>query len=220
MTSRPTRFALLLLALLPLAAWAAKPVALPKGPAPVVDVDYVVIDGGRPYAPVKGKIEVAEVFSYACDHCAHFEAVLGPWKAKLPADVAFAPVAAPMGDRWMPYARAFFAAQALGLADRTHEAVFRALHVDGTLPLNAPTAEEIAGFYAGHGASAPRFLAAMASPAVEAQLGHARDFMIRSGVEGTPTLIVNGKYRVIGRPADRLRIVDHLIARERAAKRR
>ncbi len=220
MTPRLTRFVLLLIALLPLAALAAKPAALPKGPAPVVDVDYVVIDGGRPYAPVKGKIEVAEVFSYTCGHCADFETVLRPWKAKLAADVTFAPVAAPMGGRWMPYARAFFAAQTLGLVDKTHEAMFRALHVDGTLPLNRPTTEEIASFYAGHGASAPRFVAAMASPAVEAKLQRARDFMVRSGVDETPALIVNGKYWVIGRPSDRLRIVDHLIARERAAKRR
>jgi thiol:disulfide interchange protein DsbA len=98
--------------------------------------------------------------------------------------------------------------------------MFRALHVDGTLPLTQPTPEEIAGFYARYGADPRRFVAAMASPAIDEQIGHAREFMIRSGVEGTPTIVVNGKYRVLGPPAEVLRIVDHLVARERAAKRR
>ncbi|MGH8077989.1 MAG: DsbA family protein, partial [Lysobacter sp.] len=101
-----------------------------------------------------------------------------------------------------------------------HEAMFRALHVDGTLPLSRPTPEEIAAFYAGHGADAQRFVAAMASPEIEAQLTRARDFMIRSGVESTPSIVVNGKYLVIGHSSDMLRIADHLVARERAAKRR
>lgn len=223
MTSRPalTRYLLLLTALLPLAALAARPIAPPQGPAPVVDVDYVVIEGGRPYAPAKDRIEVVEVFGYTCPHCAHFEPVLGAWKARLPADVTFTPLAAPMGGHWIPYARAFFAAQSMGLAGKTHEAMFNALHVDGTLPLSKPTPEEIAGFYARHGADAQRFVATMASPAIDAQLQQAREFMIRSGVAGTPSIVVNGKYRVIGSSfEDMLRITDHLVARERAAKRR
>jgi len=223
MTSRPalTRYLLLLTALLPLAALAASPAALPKGPAPVADVDYTVIDGGQPYAPAKGRIEVVEVFGYTCPHCAHFEPVIRAWEAKLPADVTFTRLAAPMGGHWIPYARAFFAAQSMGLAGKTHEAMFNALHVDGTLPLSKPTAEEIAGFYARHGADAQRFVATMASPAIDARLQQAREFMIRSGIAGTPSIVVNGKYRVIGTSfEDMLRITDHLIARERAAKRR
>ncbi len=223
MTSCPslTRFVLLLTVLLPLTALAARPTALPAGPAPVADVDYSVIDGGQPYAPAKGKIEVLEVFGYTCPHCAHFEPVLSAWKARLPADVRFTPLAAPMGGHWIPYARAFFAAQSIGLAGKTHAAMFRALHVDGSLPLSRPTPEEIASFYAGHGADAQRFVATMASPAIDAQLKQAREFMVRSGVAGTPTIVVNGKYRVIGSSfEDMLRITDHLVARERAAKRR
>jgi predicted DsbA family dithiol-disulfide isomerase len=47
-----------------------------------------------------------------------------------------------------------------------------------------------------------------------------RDFLdgVRSGVNATPTMIVNGKYRVTGRSfEDILRITNQLIAQERAA---
>ena len=46
----------------------------------------------------------------------------------------------------------------------------------------------------------------------------AKNFAQRAGVEGTPTLIVNGKYKVTGTSfEDMLRIASGLIAKERAA---
>lgn len=212
-------FTMLLLAALPLALAAAPATKAPAGPVPVAGVDYVEIADGRAYAPVPGKIEVVEAFGYTCGHCANFEPRLSAWVAKLPADVQFTAVAAPFGGLWIPYAKAYYAAQSLGLAHKTHAAVFRALHDQRSLPLSRPTPEEIAAFYAGHGADPQRFIAAMASPAVEAQLERARAFLRHSGIEGTPTLIVNGKYRVTGGNGadDVLRIAEHLIARERAA---
>jgi thiol:disulfide interchange protein DsbA len=42
--------------------------------------------------------------------------------------------------------------------------------------------------------------------------------MTRSGVQGTPTLVIDGKYRVLGKSYDdMLRIANQLIAQERAA---
>lgn len=203
------RLSLLLALLLPFATLAAPP-------APVEGVDYEVIAGGAPYEPGGRQIEVAEVFGYTCSHCAHFEPAVQAWKAKLPRDVKFVPVAAPFGGHWRPFARAWFAARALGVAERSHEAVFRALHEDGTLPRN-PTDGELAAFYAQFGVPADRFVAALNSPAVAEALRHAGEFLRRSGVEGTPTMIVAGKYRVTARQADVLRVVDQLVARERAA---
>jgi len=49
---------------------------------------------------------------------------------------------------------------------------------------------------------------------------HAREFALASGLEGTPTLIVDGKYRIQARThEDALRIADHLVAMERDATR-
>lgn len=213
------RLALAVLFLLPAAlASAASPSA--SDPAPVAGVDYIEIPAGAAFAPVPGKIEVVEVFGYTCGHCANFEPQLSAWVAKLPADVQFTAVAAPFGGLWIPYAKAYYAAQSLGLDDATHDAMFRALHEERSLPVSGPTAEEIAAFYARHGADPERFVAAMASAQVEAELERARAFIKRSGVDGTPSLVVNGKYRVIGGKtyADALQITAQLIARERAQR--
>lgn len=215
------RFALLLLALLPFASMAAGKPAAPTGPAPIAGTDYVEIDGGQPYAPVAGKIEVVEVFGYTCPHCAHFQPLLTAWKARQAADVKLTPVAAPFGGYWVPYAKAFYTAETLGVLGQTHEAMFLALHTDGSLPIHDASTGEIAGFYARYGVDPQRFTATFSSPAIVARLNGANQFILRSGVDATPTLVVNGKYRVLGKNfEDSLRIAGHLIARERAGQRR
>jgi thiol:disulfide interchange protein DsbA len=205
---------LVALATLPLFAAAATPAAQGL----VAGVDYVDMPGGTAFAPQPGKIEVVEVFGYTCPHCAHFEPLLRAWKAKLPADVEVVAVPAPFGGYWIPYAQAFYAAQSMGLLDRTHSAMFRANHEQRRLPIGSATPARIAGFYADYGADPEKFAQAMTSPQTQAKLVQARDFLQRSGVEGTPSLIVAGKYRVLGNSAqDMLRIADALIQRERAA---
>ena len=62
------------------------------------------------------------------------------------------------------------------------------------------------------------FLDKMGSFATNAKVNRGKQFMMRSGVQSTPTLVVNGKYRVQGKSfADMLRIADHLVAMERAS---
>jgi len=202
------RFLLLLALLPPLAAHAADPVA---------NTDYVEIPNGQPFAPSRGKVEVAEMFGYSCIHCWHLEPTLAAWKKRQPAHVKFSPVPAAFGGYWTTYARAYFAAQKLGLLERTHTAVFKAVHESGSLPIQNVSNGEIARFYAGYGADPKAFAAAMTSREVEAQLERARRFGMASGVEGTPTLIVNGRYRVTARSfQEAMRTVDYLVAREHA----
>lgn len=196
------------------------PVVPPTGPAPVAGTDYVEIPGGQPYQPGTGKIEVVEVFGYTCPHCASFEPMVSAWADKLPADVNFVPVAAPFGAYWMPYAKAFYTAQAMDLLDETHDAMFRAIHIDRSLPVvPQPSDEQLAQFYAQYGADPQQFASTMNSFAIGAKLNRAQQFLQRSGVNSTPTLVVAGKYRVTGKNhEDSLRIAEHLIARERAAR--
>ena len=210
---KAARLLMLLLALVPLAAAAQTAPA-----APVEGSDYVLIADGKPYAPLKGKVEVVEVFGYTCVHCAHFQPVLSAWQKKQPSWVRFTPVPAAFGGYWTPYARAYYAAAKLKVLAKTHDEVFKALHDTGSLPIQNASSEEIAAFYATHGADPKAFVAAMDSPATDLLLERSREFAMATGVEGTPSLVVNGKYRVTGRNYDdTLRILDYLVARERAA---
>lgn len=196
------------------------PVVPPVGPAPIAGTDYEVISNGAAFDPVAGKIEVAEAFGYICPACARFQPLVNRWKAKLPADVNFVYVPAVFGPEWEPYAKAYFAAQALGVERRSHDAVIEGIHVKGVLPAEGqgPDENKVAAFYSQYGIKAPDFLAAMNSFATNGKLNKSKQFFQASGVNGTPTLVVNGKYRVEGKTfEDNLRIADHLIAMERAA---
>lgn len=200
----------------------------PAEPAPAAstdnlrpNVDYAEIPGGQPYAPLDGKIEVVEVFNYICPACANFEPSFSAWKARQPADVRVSYVAAPWGPQWVPYARAFYVADAMGLDAKTHAAMFRAIHIDQTLPGEGkqPDEAKIVAFYAAHGVDPKRFAADMHSFGTEAKLKRGLQFITQSQVGGTPTIVVDGKYRVLGRSyEDMLRNTDALVARERAAR--
>ncbi|HEX6834083.1 MAG TPA: thiol:disulfide interchange protein DsbA/DsbL, partial [Rudaea sp.] len=154
--------------------------------------DYQLIDPPVPTS-TGDKVEIVEVFSYACPHCAHFQPFMDELKSKLPSNAQIVLVPAVFNPSWEPFARAFYTAQSLGLVDKTHQAMFDALHRD-RLPLNSMDA--IADFYAKYGADKGNFLSTSTSFVIEGKLQHGNELVRGYGVEATPTLVVNGKYRI------------------------
>jgi len=197
------RIALLLLSLL-LPAASAMAQAVPAAPASLVEgVDYELIEQPGTWGKVgKGEVEIVEVFAYTCHHCADLAPKLEAWKARLPkhVKVRYVPAGYDVTDT---FGRGFFASESLGTLRRTHQATFDAVHESRTLPRN-PTDAELTAFYATQGVDARKFAAELASPKTTERMKAARDFSLRVKLQGTPTLIVAGKYRVIGTSLDDL----------------
>lgn len=193
--------------------------APPTGEPPRLGIDYEILASPQPTWG-RGKIEVAEVFGYTCIHCANLQPELDQWHQRLPADVRFEYVPAVFGGVWDAFARAYYAAELLGVREKTHNDVFDAIHVKRSI--TGATDEDVANLYEGLGVDRARFLAAMTSFGVNAKLAKARQFAQRTGITATPTIIVNGKYRVAS-TRDRgfpgmLATVDYLVALERAGQ--
>jgi len=183
---------------------------------PVAGKDYIVLSAPQPTWGTGG-IEVAEVFSYSCIHCAQFQPLVNTWKKKLPADVKFVYVPAVFGGIWDNTARAYFAAEALGVQPRTHDAIFKAFFIDKSVKRG--TVEELADIYAKLGVDRKKMLDTMNGFTVTSKLNRAKQFTQRTGVNATPTLIVNGKYRVTAKSLeDSLKVADFLVQKERSAK--
>ena len=161
---------------------------------------------------------MAEVFAYTCIHCANLQPTIDSWKPTLASDVRFVYVPAAFGGPGDNFARGFFAAEAMGMLEKTHNATFQAFFVERRFQTGTP--EEVADHYASLGADRATFLSTMQSFAVTAKLNRARQFALRTGVQSTPTVIIAGKYSAIMTgdrgPAGLVETIDWLVQRERA----
>jgi len=190
-----------------------------QSPVPVSGTDYIEIPNGRPLEPIDGGVVVEEFFNYACPACYSFEPHFVAWTAGLPPYVKLDHVPAAFLPAFVQYARAYYAAQAFGLADKTHEAVYDAIHRTHSLPAEGDSPDEarIAKFYAAFGANADAFLATMRSFGVDAKIRRVTEQMKRNRIPSTPSIVVNGRYLVRGSSiADMFRIATYLIEKEHA----
>ncbi|WP_455365165.1 thiol:disulfide interchange protein DsbA/DsbL, partial [Kaarinaea lacus] len=165
------------------------------------------------------KVEVVEMFWYGCPHCNNLEPYVNRWLKKKPAQAEFVRMPAIFRPEWELHARAYYTAEILGVLEKTHAAMFEAIHQQKRR-LN--TDAEIQKLFAEHGVSAEDFNRVFRSFAVEAKIRRAKDMSERYGIRGVPALIVNGKYRtgarLAGGNANIFRVVDYLVAQESQGK--
>lgn len=147
------------------------------------------------------KIEVAEIFSYACGHCFTFEGLIQDWKKDLPDGVDFVRLHVKWDRTTENLARALYTAQALGVVDQVHSALFRTLHMERK---RLQTQEQIADVVARQGVDKEAFNKTFNSFGITSQLKQAESKIAGSRVSSTPSLLVNGRY-VINASRD----VDH-----------
>lgn len=165
------------------------------------------------------RIEVVEVFSYVCPHCAHFDPTIAAWRARQLTDVDFQRMPAVWNPVWKLFGQGYYAAQSLRVGEAAHVAIFKALHVDQKR-IESP--EELASLYVPYGVSQTNFVKAMDSFGVHASVEQANTRTGQYGVQGVPAMIVAGKYRVTGETAGSndgmLQVVDFLVQKERDAR--
>ncbi len=159
------------------------------------------------------RVEVLELFWYGCPHCYQFEPHVKKWLEDKPEGAEFRRMPAVLGKSWLIHAQAYYTAEALGVLDTMHEAIFRAMHRD---KLKLRTEDEMAEFFAENGVPEERFRKVFKSFGVQTKVQQASARVRAYRITGVPTVIVNGKYRV--KSGDRLfEVVDYLVGLERKA---
>jgi protein dithiol oxidoreductase (disulfide-forming) len=152
--------------------------------------DYLVLSPAQP-TENKNKVEVIEFFAYTCPHCFHFEPTLNAWAKKLPPNVVLKRQPVIFSDSWEPMARAYFALQALGVVDRLHDDVFKAIHVENQRLMDPDTFFD---WGAKHGLDRAKLKAVYNSFTVSADIERAKALARNYHIDGVPTLAINGKY--------------------------
>ena len=155
--------------------------------------EYVTLPAPQQRLGSEGKVEVVEVFSYDCIHCAHFAPMAEKLRKELPAGVVFKLVPAAFNSPWIPFARAYYAAKQLGVVDRTHLQLFVAKFAQH-YPINSM--DELADFYAREGVDRAKFMRIATSDEVTAKLKSDFALVSKWQVDGTPSIVVDGKYRI------------------------
>lgn len=181
-----------------------------------VDGKFHPIVPNQPTETAEGVIEVVDIFGYRCPHCFSFLPVLERFEKQVPDDVQIRHMPVIFRQNWEPPARAFYTAKLLGVLKKVHRPIYEALHVQNR-PMNSNA--EWQELFAEHGVSESDFDKTFNSFAVQSMLRKSQVMGTRYGVTATPSIVVNGKYRVpaglAGGFENMIEVTKGLIARER-----
>ncbi len=144
----------------------------------------------------------------------------------------YVPASFNTNEDWPMFQRAYYTALALGIAEKSHDAMFDAVwkthalattNDDGrTLKNPQPSLEDAAKFYAQYGVKAEDFIATANSFAINAKMKRADAFLKATETESTPTIVVAGKYRLtVSSAGDQdkfLQLVQYLVQRQMAGQ--
>jgi thiol:disulfide interchange protein DsbA len=200
----------------------------------VQGTNYFLIQPALPTAVAPGKVEVTEVFSYACPACNRFYPVVDRLRAALPANAELDFVAAAFrsDEDWPMFQRAYYTAQLMDIDKKNHDAMFDAVWKTGELAVfdartqrikvPPPGIEDAARFYARVAGIKPEtFVATAASFGVDVKMHQAEQLIRAAQIDETPTILVNGKYRVTlgaaGGDDQLIEVVKYLVAQESAS---
>ena len=140
-----------------------------------------------------GKIEVAEFFWYGCIHCYNLEPLLEKWVPTLPADAQFRRIPAVFNERWAHDAAIYFTFEVLGVLGKLHRPFFDAIHQD-RLKTDNPAA--LGEWLTKNGLDVKQFDDPMKSVGVQSKVRRAAQLTTASRIDGTPALMVHGRYTV------------------------
>ena len=185
----------------------------------------------RPPDAPAGVVEVTEVFSYGCIHCNRTTPLMDKIKKSLPSNarLGYLPASFNSAESWPMFQRVYYTAAALGVLPKMHDAVYSAVwssnelavvDADGRrLKSPQPTLEDAAKVFAKRAGIKPeQFLATAKSFAVEANCRRADQLVKHYRVDGTPSLVVNGHYRVnmqaVRSESDLIALLNWLVAKE------
>lgn len=211
--TRITRRELLALAAAGVAANSTQIVAAEAGAQWVEGKHYFRIS--PPVPQRTSAVTVTEVFSYGCPACNSFLTYMQNIEKKLPAGVVAEYLPAPWNaaENWPLFQRAYLTAKVLGVAKQAHVAMFDAIWgrsgelavVDqrtGRLRSPLPSIQDVARFYERVAKiPAAKFIETSKSFAVETEIRRTDSTIKAYLADSTPTLVVNGKYRLETRSA-------------------
>lgn len=196
---------------------------------PFVPLSAHAITQGKEYALVQPalatldpkRVEVLEFFWYGCPHCFSLEPDLSAWVKTLPKGAYFRRIPAVFNPNWAPLARAYYAAELMGITEKLHYDIFNAIHLSGQ---NLNNRETLLSFIEKLGVNRKQFAQKLDSPEVTARVETSQRLGAAAQLQGVPALVVDGKYQTsvtqAGSHEKMLATLNELIVQAQASKKR
>ena len=170
-------------------------------------------------APRKSEfVTVTELFSYGCHACNDFEPYMQSWKGRQAADVKLDRIPVGFGHRaWELMARGYVIAEIMGVEEEAHVPLMNAIWKEKR---QFRSIEDLADFYAEQGADKAKYMSLDNSFMLSMREKQNTDKLGLYAIKGTPTMVVDGKYKIQTGPAvpnyeAMLSVVDFLVAKGR-----
>ncbi len=167
------------------------------------------------------RVEVMEFFWYGCPHCFSLEPDLTAWVKALPKGVYFRRIPAVVNPGWAPLARAYYAAEILGLTEKLHYDIFNAIHLSGQ---NLNNREALLSFIEKTGVNRKQFGQALDSAEVTSRVEKSQRLGAIAKIPGVPALVVDGKFQTsvsqAGNEENLFSTLNTLVAQAQASKKR
>ncbi|PCI12688.1 MAG: hypothetical protein COB71_08560 [Thiotrichales bacterium] len=180
------------------------------------DRHYKEIEGAQ--STYQGeKVEVLELLWYGCQTCYVIQEGLKDWQIGRGNAINYRRMPAVVQDNMMLLARAFYAAEVLGVMGKIDKALFSAIHESRR---ELVTEAAVAAFFAEQGIPEKDFTRALNSAYVNGKIRRSRIMSQRYGIQGAPSIIVDSRYLVdpslVRSPAEFIDVVDFLVDKVRA----
>ena len=152
---------------------------------------YKVIRPAQP-TQTENKVEVLEIFSYACPHCYSFEPQLQKWLQGMSDKAEFRRMPAVFRDDYIPVAKAYYTAVKLGVIDKIHQPLFDAIHKQRKYDLLEE--DSLRDFFVEMGVNSDDFDRTFNSMEITTKIRQAEVMGKKYRIPHVPIIIINGKY--------------------------
>jgi protein dithiol oxidoreductase (disulfide-forming) len=170
--------------------------------------DYSLLQPPQPTNNAN-KVEVREFFFYGCIHCFHLHPLLDAWVKKKPKYVEMVYVPAIFNSHWEPMASTYYTLQLMGKGNQLDDALYNAWNRENDYLTED---SDIADFMAKHGVDRKKFSEIYHSFTVASEVARSKQMLLEYHINGTPTLVVDGKYVITGLQPDRtIQVLDEVV---------
>ncbi|RQO66759.1 disulfide bond formation protein DsbA [Aquitalea sp. FJL05] len=176
--------------------------------------DYMLMSKPQPVANPK-KVEVIEFFSYTCIHCFHLDPLISAWEKKKPSYVDYRREQIVWQKPMEGFARLFATLNVTGSMEKLNSPVFDAVMQK---KINLADPAILSDWLKKQpGVNVSKFMQTYNSFGINSQVARASQITRAYNIEGTPTIVVNGKYALAPATPERLiEVMNDVIAKAKA----